>query len=221
MCFFVCLTDMEFGEQLTAPALHMASSSTSSSSAPPKAASTECGSQEPGAAGGSSLNTCGTLTHNVPACHLKRFGHKVEYSANCFWCVIYLLFIMNKMVQSFQLGWGLSVLAGPSAVTVSTVLNTQAINICKLMHSLPPISDCVPYLRFYTRTTKAKSIWRIFFLKYGNVEWQNNNTNANKSVLRQLVLVPTCLAKFAGNREAVEITNGRHGSAFWTPLDNL
>lgn len=153
---------MEFGEQLTAPALHMASSSTSSSSAPPKAASTECASQEPGAAGGSSLNTCGMLTHNVPACHFKRLGHKVEYGANCFWCVIYLL---NKMVQSFQLGWGLSVLAGPSAVTVtvSTVLNTQAINICKWMHFPPPISDCVPYLRFYTRTTKEKSIWQDFF----------------------------------------------------------
>lgn len=120
------LTDMEFGEQLTAPALRMASSSTSSSSAPPKAASTERASQEPGAAGGSSLSTCGTWTHNVTCAPLwKTFGHKVECGAKRFWCVIYLLFIMNKMVQSFQLGWGLSVLAGPSAVTVSTVLNTQ------------------------------------------------------------------------------------------------
>lgn len=96
------------------------------------------------------------------------------------------------------------------------------------MNALSPpslhISDCVPYLRFYTRTTKEKSIWRNFFLKYANVEWQNNN-NANKSVRRQLVLVPTRLAKFAGNGEAVEITNARHGSAFlaasWQPLAPL
>lgn len=154
---------MEFGEQLTAPALHMAASSTSSSSAPPKAASTECASQEPGAAGGSSLNTCGMLTHNVPAWHFKRLGHKVEYGANCFWCVIYLL---NKMVQSFQLGWGLSVLAGPSAVTVSTVLNTQAINICKLMHFPPPPSTFQTVFRTcaFTQEQQRKNLFGgIFF----------------------------------------------------------
>lgn len=58
---FVHWTDMEFGEQLTAPALHVATGASSSSSAAAKAASSECASQEPGVAGGSSLTSCGTL----------------------------------------------------------------------------------------------------------------------------------------------------------------
>lgn len=128
-------TDMEFGEQLSAPALHAASSSTSSCSAPPKAAPSERASQEPGAAGGSSLTSCGTLPH-------------------------LLWLIRHRAAQSFQRGWALRVLARPSAVAV---FSAQVVNMCKRMQPLPSISDHVLYLCYYTGATKAKSIWQNLF----------------------------------------------------------
>lgn len=168
---------MEFGEQLTAPALHVASSSTSSSSAPPKAAPSECVSQDPGAAGGSSLNSsCGTAnTQGSCAPLLKDLGtrsHRVlNASAVSFSCcssgIIWCSYFSEVEIPVS--------LQGHQQPRSQQNLKTQVVNICKSMH-FSPISDCVPYLCFYTTTTtKANSIWQNLF--WNMLMWKDKNNN--------------------------------------------